>query len=255
VAAGLPTDLSAALDAVARVPRLLIACDYDGTLAPIVANPEDARPLPASAAALRELAAVPSTITALISGRALADLARLSGMGAECQLVGSHGSEFDGGFTDPIDDAAKELLRRITDSLRALADEYPGVTVELKPASVALHVRNAAAADGEAALRRAAEAAESWDAQVTDGKAVKEFAVIHTDKGQALDTLRDQYHASAVVFFGDDVTDEKGFRRLRDGDVGVKVGDGETAAGFRVDEPQDVATALEYLLAARRAAC
>ena len=67
-----------ALTAVAQVPRLLVACDYDGTMAPIVSNPEDARPLPESAAALQELARLPSTITALISGRALVDLARLS---------------------------------------------------------------------------------------------------------------------------------------------------------------------------------
>jgi trehalose 6-phosphate phosphatase len=252
VTAGLPTELSAALERVAAAPRLLVACDYDGTLAPIVSDPEDARPLPASAAALEELAAVPATVTALISGRALADLARLSGMGAGSHLVGSHGSEFDSGFAQPVDDDAKELLTRITATLRELAGEYAGVTVELKPASVALHVRNASDADGEAALRRAVDAAESWGAQVTDGKAVKEFAVIQTDKGQALDTLREQHDASAVVFFGDDVTDEKAFRRLRDGDVGVKVGDGETAAGYRVDEPDDVAVALEYLLAARR---
>lgn len=103
-------------------------------------------------------------------------------------------------------------------------------------------------------MRRANEAAAQWDAQVTDGKAVKEFAVIHTDKGQAVDILRDQHDASAVVFLGDDVTDEKAFRRMRDGDIGVKVGPGDTAAAYRVDEPQDVAEALQYLVAARRRA-
>ncbi len=51
-----------------------------------------------------------------------------------------------------------------------------------------------------------------------------EFAVIQTDKGQALDILRHQQGASAAVFFGDDVTDEKAFRRLHGPDVGVKVG-------------------------------
>ena len=79
-----------------------------------------------------------------------------------------------------------------------------------------------------------------------------EFAVISTDKGEAVDILRDQHDATAVVFFGDDVTDEKAFRRLRDADVGVKVGPGDTLAGFRVDAPEDVATALRYLLERRR---
>lgn len=85
----------------------------------------------------------------------------------------------------------------------------------------------------------------------TTGKAVLEFAVIDTDKGEALDILRAEHRADAVVFFGDDVTDEKAFRRLTDGDIGVKVGPGETAAAYRVDAPEDVAAALVYLLSVR----
>ena len=79
-----------------------------------------------------------------------------------------------------------------------------------------------------------------------------EFAVIQTDKGQALDILRHQQGASAAVFLGDDVTDEKAFRRLHGPDVGIKVGPGDTLAAYRVDEPEDVAAALTCLLEARR---
>ena len=86
---------------------------------------------------------------------------------------------------------------------------------------------------------------------MTEGKAVLEFAVVKTDKGAAIDTLRDRENATAVVFFGDDVTDEKAFARLRGADVGVKVGPGESLAGLRVDGPEDVAAALELLLAER----
>ncbi|WP_422744434.1 trehalose-phosphatase [Mycobacterium sp. WMMD1722] len=252
MADGLPDELRGALDAAARLPRLLIACDYDGTLAPIVADPRQAHPLPRSAAALEALATLDATTVALISGRALTVLRELSAMSDTVALVGSHGSEFDSGFVQPVDDRAAALLAEIKHTLDEIAAEYPGAATELKPASVALHVRNAAPEHAEAVMRRAAEAARSWDAQVTDGKAVKEFAVIDTDKGQAVDILRDQHDASAVVFFGDDVTDEKAFRRMRGDDVGVKVGDGDTAAGHRVDEPDDVAAALEYLLQARR---
>ena len=245
----LPVDLVRALDGVAATPHLLVVSDFDGTLAPIVSNPADARPLPAAAEALLALAGLPSTTVALVSGRALSTLRELSSMPPPVHLVGSHGAEFDTGFAHDID---QELLDRIISELTAIAANRPGVTVEPKLASVALHVRNASAADGSDALDAARTAARAWDAEVTAGKAVLEFAVISTDKGEAIDIIRDRDGATAVVFFGDDVTDEKAFRRMRMSDVGVKVGPGDTLAGYRVDSPEDVATALEYLLQQRR---
>ena len=244
----LPPELLTALDTAAATPRLLVTSDFDGTLAPIVNNPLDARPLPHAAEALIALAGIDSTTTALISGRALATLRELSGMPAAVHLVGSHGAEFDSGFSHAID---QKLLSTITDGLSAIAEGKPGVTVETKPASVALHVRNASPADGEAALAAAWDASPAWNAHVTTGKAVLEFAVISTDKGEAVDILRREHDASAVVFFGDDVTDEKAFARLTDSDVGVKVGPGDTAAAYRVGSPDDVAAALRYLADAR----
>jgi trehalose 6-phosphate phosphatase len=244
----LPADLVRALDTAAATARLLVTSDFDGTLAPIVNNPADARPLPPAAEALAALAELASTSVALISGRALSVLRELSGAPPTVHLVGSHGAEFDTGFAHDVDDA---LLARITTELNAIAADRPGVTVETKPASVALHVRNASASDGESAQRDARNASQSWNAHLTEGKAVLEFAVITTDKGEAVDILRDQSAATAVVFFGDDVTDEKAFRRMRDADVGVKVGPGDTLARYRIDAPDDVAAALAYLLRAR----
>lgn len=250
---GLPDDLARALDAAAAAPRLLITSDFDGTLAPIVNNPADARPLAEAADALIALGELPQTATALISGRALEVLRELSGFSevpSSVHLVGSHGAEFTSGFSHEVDHA---LLDRITGELRKIAEGRPGVTVETKPASVALHVRNASPEDGERALASARAASAAWDAHATAGKAVLEFAVIRTDKGAAVDILREQENADVVVFLGDDVTDEKAFRRLRAGDVGVKVGPGDTLAGYRVESPEDVAAALKYLLDRRRA--
>ena len=79
-----------------------------------------------------------------------------------------------------------------------------------------------------------------------------ELAVVQVSKGAAIDTLRERLEADAVLFVGDDVTDETAFVRLRPGDVGIKVGDGETAAGYRVTTPEDVTGVLEELLADRR---
>jgi trehalose 6-phosphate phosphatase len=234
---------------VATTRRLLVASDFDGTLAPIVNNPADARPLPGAADALVALAGLPSTTVALVSGRALSMLRELSSMPPTVHLVGSHGAEFDSGFAHDID---QDLLARINEELTAIAATRPGVTVELKLASVALHVRNASPADGRDALAAARVAAESWDAELTEGKAVLEFAVVSTDKGEAIDIIRERDDATAVVFFGDDVTDEKAFARIRDDDVGVKVGPGETFAAYRVGSPEDVEAALTHLLEQRR---
>ena len=245
-------DLHRALIDVARVPRLLVASDFDGTIAPIVSVPADARPIPAAAEALAALAALPSTSAALISGRALRDLRVLSGAPADVHLVGSHGSEFDAGFLDAIDEPAKALLARLEQTMTELTERYPGATVEIKPVSVAFHVRNAAPEHAQQALDDARNAVRDWDIHVTEGKAVREFAVIDTDKGEALDRLRQSSDGGAVVFFGDDVTDEKAFARLADGDIGVKVGPGQTLARYRVDSPDDVASALAVLLHARR---
>ena len=73
-------DLRAALARVARVPRLLVASDYDGVLAPIVTDPAQAVPLPGAIPALTDLAGLSDTAVALVSGRARADLAALLGL-------------------------------------------------------------------------------------------------------------------------------------------------------------------------------
>ncbi|WP_068279278.1 trehalose-phosphatase [Aldersonia kunmingensis] len=249
----LAIDLRRALAVVARTPRLLVASDYDGTMAPIVSDPAKAFPNPSSVLALRALAGLTSTTAAAISGRALRDLAALSRLPAEVHLVGSHGSEFEVGFLHAIDSDAKVLLEDITKELSAIASDHPGVTIETKPASVALHVRNAEEQVADEALNLVRHGAATWTGvQVTEGKAVIELAVISTDKGDAIDILRHQESATAAVFIGDDVTDEKAFVRLHGPDVGIKVGSGDSAAQYRVESTDDVATALAFLYEERR---
>jgi trehalose 6-phosphate phosphatase len=249
----LPAELRRAIVQIARTPRLLVACDYDGTLAPIVENPDQARPMTESVGALRSLAALHETTTAVISGRALRDLATLSRLPAEVHLVGSHGSEFDIGFVHALDGQARDLHRRLEHALEEITDDTVGVQLEIKPASIAVHTRRAEA-DVAARVNEAVRQGPcTWDGvQVTEGKAVIELAVVQTDKGRALDTLRHQIGATAAVFVGDDVTDEKAFARLSGPDLGVKVGDGETLAGFRINDTVQVGMVLAFLLEERR---
>ncbi len=253
-AESLSPELRRALVRVARVPRLLVASDYDGTLAPIVPDPETARALPESVGALRVLAGLHETTAAVISGRALRDLATLSRLPAEVHLVGSHGSEFDIGFVHALNEQARALHRRLAGELEGLVEGFAGVGLEVKPASIAVHVRRAEPEDGQRLLDIVRSGPAAWPGvSVTEGKAVIELAVIATDKGQALDVLRHEAGASAAVFVGDDVTDERAFARLAGPDVGIKVGTGESEAAFRVADPAAVATVLAFLVEERRA--
>ncbi|MGQ0574617.1 MAG: trehalose-phosphatase [Pseudonocardia sp.] len=246
-----PPTLHDAIDALAAVPRLLVALDFDGVLAPIVEVPSAARPLPAAAAAVGKLATLPDVTVALVSGRGLADLAAVSGFGAPIRLVGSHGGEFDDGAA-VLDDAQAALKETLLAALDALVDGAPGVLLEDKPAGVAVHVRNADPAVGRRVLDAVRAGPASWPGvAATAGKAVLDLAVVAVSKGAAVDVLRERVDAGAVLFVGDDVTDETAFVRLRAGDVGVKVGDGATAAPHRIPAPRAVAALLEHLIAAR----
>ncbi|MEY9886531.1 trehalose-phosphatase [Catenulispora sp. MAP12-49] len=274
----LSAPLRQAVAGLARTPRLLVVCDYDGTLAPIVEDPAKAVPRPEAMRALRSLAELPDTSVGLISGRALRDLAALSGLsgasgsngpsgssgssgssrssGASSgvHLVGSHGAEFDAGFADALDDQAQALRRKLEAGLEELVGHAPGVFLETKPASVAVHVRRAEPAVGESVLEAVRSGPARWAGiHVTEGKAVIELAVLETDKGAALDMLRRQADATAALFVGDDVTDEKAFARLAGPDVGVKVGPGRSLAEYSVPDTADVAVMLADLLAQRQA--
>ncbi len=245
--------LRSAIRLIARVPQLLVACDYDGTLAPIVEDPARAVPLPEAIAAVRSLAALPQTTVAVVSGRALRDLATLSRLPSEVYLVGSHGSEFDIGFVEQLAPELVELHDRLRHELTAITKGRPGVRLEIKPASIAVHTRGADRALAAQVVQAVRSGPATWpDVHVTTGSEVLELAVIATHKGVAVDTLRTQLSASAVLYLGDDVTDENAFAHLHGPDVGVKVGTGPTRAAYRVQSPVAAARVLAFLVEARR---
>jgi trehalose-phosphatase len=249
----LDAELRAALGRIARVPQLLVGCDYDGTLAPLVDDPTRADPLPEAVAAVRALAALPQTTVAVVSGRALRDLATLSRLPSEVHLVGSHGSEFDLGFIQRLAPELIDLHGRLLAELTEISRDNPGVRLEVKPASVALHVRGVDRGVGERALDAVRSGPATWpDIHVTHGKEVVELSLIGTDKGEAVGALRVQASASAVLYLGDDITDENVFAQLHGPDVGIKIGPGRTLAAHRVDQPIDAVRILGFLLETRR---
>ncbi len=229
---------------LARVPSLLVACDYDGTIAPLVDNPMEAMANRESVAAMRGLAELANTHVTLISGRSLRDLATLSRLPEEIRLVGSHGSEFDLGFASQLSSDLVDVRRRLTEEVQALGRKHNAL-VEEKPAGVTFHLRGMDDASKQIARDDVVRGPASWDdVHTRNGHDIIEMSVIETNKGWALETIRHQVGASAVLFLGDDVTDEDGFKTLAGPDIGVKVGEGQTAAGFRVKNTDMVAQIL-----------
>ena len=250
VVSELDPGLTAALDELAARRPLLLASDYDGVLARLRDDPSAAVLEPGFDALLARLAAVDGVTVALVSGRGVADLRTTSGLSGPFRWVGSHGAEFDG----PI---AGELAGRrdaLADALRPLVEAVPGARLEVKPASVAVHVRTVA--DPAAGDRLLADVAAGPGAAAgltaKPGKAVLELAVTDADKGSALVRLATEVGAAGVLYLGDDVTDEDAFRAVAAAGlpgVTVKVGAGETVAAHRVDDLTGVRALLERLVA------
>lgn len=260
----LASEVLEALTDISATERLLVATDFDGTLAPIVDDPATARALPEAVEAMRSLATIAGTVVAVVSGRSLADLRMLLGESHDLELVGSHGAEVwtpgaqeqhsvSGTGRGDLSPSAAALLAKLGKVLQGITSGYAGVTLEPKPTGIAIHLRNADPRDAEAVTRAIEEDPATWPGvNLLRGKMVLELTVVSTDKGRAIRTLARENHCTAILFIGDDVTDENAFRSLESGDVGVKVGSGDTAADVRVADPARVADLLHVLDAIRR---
>ena len=249
--------LLAAVGALADDPDrrpILVALDFDGTLAPLQDDPATSRIIPAGVDVLARLAATPGVALALVSGRAMHDLHTLAAVPAGTFLIGSHGAERARVTTFGLDRDVVQLTDEQADRLASLGAEAAGVArgrdgvwVETKPTAVVVHTRLAEPADAAPAEQEAIALGERLGSGVLHGKDVVEISVLRASKGEALTALREELGAPVVLYAGDDVTDEHAFEALRDDDLTVKVGAGTTAARYRVDGPDELVAALEAL--------
>lgn len=224
------------LDRVVRAPHLLVACDFDGTLAPIVEDPAAAAALPAAIEALTTLAERDDVTVVIISGRQRVELVQRFQEGF--YLIGEHGAD-----TGQKETTESESLAIVREMVERAHRDTPGSRVEHKPRSVVFHYRQVE--DPQGVLARLQDEVGAVDGiHLMEGKSVLEMSTSSIDKGQALDALRRSVRADAVLFLGDDTTDESVFVRLGADDLGVKVGQGETAARARVSGPDEVAALL-----------
>ncbi len=245
----------------AELGHMLIALDFDGTVAPIVPHPDDAQLLPHARPVLDALAHRDDTEIALISGRSLQDLVTRIGT-PDIYYAGNHGLEIHGpGLHDTVPGALdlRPNIQNISAALRTALAHIKGVHVEDKRLSLSVHYRMV---DDRADHQRVQDTVQAVFDQhgeglrLTTGKRVLEVRPdIDWHKGKALLYIIDEIEtargaAMLPMFVGDDVTDEDGFAALPAGGAGVRVGapDQKTAATSYVRSPEEAVRLLERLL-------
>lgn len=241
----------------------LIGLDFDGTLAPIVADPDQARAHPGVRPALERLSPLLGRV-AVITGRpaevavAYGGLAGIDGL----TVLGHYGLErwTDGTVTAPPQSAGVESARSRLPRLLADLGAPEGTAVEDKGRSVAVHVRRTADPAAVLALVDAPlrALADEVGLVVEPGRMVRELRPPGADKGAALLTLVGEISPSVIVFVGDDLGDLAAFaavEQLRGAGIpGLLVCSGSTEvtalaerADFVVEGPAGVVALLDGL--------
>lgn len=225
----------------------LLGFDFDGTLAPIVTRPGDAK---VSTALARRIARLCTLLpVAVVSGRSVADLQQRLPFRPRW-IVGNHGAELPARAPDPQYVQALDPLR---DRLRAHARDIAeaGIAVEDKGLSIALHYRCAPVLDRALMVLQPLLRQPLEGTRIVGGKRVVNVTAAGApDKGEAMAALVRDCGASCALYIGDDANDESVFRRAPPHWLTVRVGrdDAHSAASWYVDSEADVAMILESML-------
>jgi trehalose-phosphatase len=254
----IPSALEHVQEIAGRSDRVAVFLDYDGTLTPIVSQPEDAWLSDSMRQALLELAT--RAPVAILSGRDLDDVRKR----VQIEVIvygGSHGFDIAGPrglrrqmapeFLPDLDMAEKELREAVAG--------IPDALVERKRFSIATHYRNVDENDVRKVEQAVSEvAARHQKLRRIDGKKVYELLPdIDWDKGKAvlwlLETLGLESRSGGIrpIYIGDDATDEDAFRALERRGVGILVGEQSqpTAARYSLRDPAEVERFLRALTA------
>ena len=234
------------------LPSCALFLDFDGTMVDIAPQPQAVHVPEPLLRVLQDLRAYLGTAVAVISGR---PIVQIDDFLAPLKLptAGVHGTERRGadGVVTLLD---THPLDRVEEVARALAAQHPGLLVEMKRGSLALHYRLAPALEA-VVLRAMQEAVDvSPGVALLRGKMVAEAKPGGASKGRAIEDFLAEppFTGRRPIFIGDDVTDEAGFLTVqRLGGVGIKVGHGATVAMSRLDDPLALRRELEAAVAAR----
>lgn len=230
-----------------RLADSALFLDLDGTLAPIVARPQDVGPDSRRTRLLEQLAEGLEGRLAVITGRTLEDVDRILEGRVAC-VSAIHGlvrRDADGELSAPPPHPG---LKPAVRELKAFAARDEGLIVEEKGASVALHFRLARTYAGEARLLARRLAGETG-LTLQEGDMVEELRPPGATKGDGIAAFmeRPPFKDACPVFAGDDVTDEHGFEAVANlGGYGVLVGrPRSTHARFGLRNVEDVLAWLE----------
>ena len=243
--------LTEALAGLAARPSILVALDFDGTLAPLQDDPAASRALPEAASAIRALASLPGVHVALVSGRGLENLREVGEADPRVLLVGSHGAEWDLGHGRQQAESDAAALAELADEVRAALADVPDARLDVKPHGVTVHSRGLGAEQAQRIAVALAPLRARPHVTARDGHDIVELALSAATKADGLTLLRAHTGAEAVLFAGDDVTDEDALAALGPEDVGIRVGEGASRARFRVADAAVMARVLTVLLEER----
>lgn len=214
--------------------------DIDGTLTPLASSPDKVRIEPAIQQLISDLRVQTRGAVALISGRSLLDIDRLF-PDQRFAAAGQHGVERrhpNGTVERRIVD--NKSLATMRTALRIMERRYPGLLLEDKGLSLALHYRQAP--DLEALVHREVRSLIQQTGHafmMQTGKCVVEILPAGNNKGTVVTQFmaEEPFAGRTPVFIGDDATDENAFAAVNAlGGHSVKVGKGETQAKHRLDD-------------------
>ena len=237
---------------LAGAETVALFLDFDGTLAPLRARPEEVRLHPATKRILYRLACRPRLRVWVVSGRLLADVRGRVGI-PHLRYLGLHG--WEGGPSRELSDSTKAALRDARRDLSARLGRTFGVWIEEKGATFAVHYRAAGPASTKKARTALRRTIEPYGARLRVIKGDRVWEVLPREvggKGVAAHREWRTFRSALPVYVGNDGTDESAFIALSDG-VTVRVGPKQsTHARFRLSGPAEVRRFLEKLEAELR---
>jgi trehalose 6-phosphate synthase len=239
--------------------RLALLLDFDGTLAPIVSNPEEASLPDPVRGTLERLVAIPEILVTVVSGRALDDIRRRVAIDG-IVFAGNHGLEIAGPRWTWIHPQAEEARPLVAEACARLGERLgsiPGVLIENKRFTATVHYRLTPHPYVETVRRAVYEEADrsAGTLVVRQGKKVLELRPYAVwDKGRAVRwilerVLGGRWQEAGIVYIGDDYTDEDAFVVLPEPAVTVRVGanPASTTARYAARDVQEVGEFLEQL--------